>query len=62
MSSFRSRSARKSCRNQSKSIKFVMPCDGHVDGMKNSAIKKHFICTLSDLECNIHKTSKGIEC
>ena len=27
-------SARKSCRNQSKSIKFVALCAGHVDGMK----------------------------
>ena len=34
MSSFRSKSARKSCRNQPKSIKFVMSCAGHVDGMK----------------------------
>ena len=34
MSSFGSESARKSCRNQSKSIKFVMSCAGHVDGMK----------------------------
>ena len=34
MSSFRSKSARKSCRNQSKSIKFVTSCAGHVDGMK----------------------------
>ena len=34
MSSFRSKSARKCCRNQSKSIKFVTSCAGHVDGMK----------------------------
>ena len=34
MSSFRSKSARKSQRNQSKSIKFVTSCAGHVDGMK----------------------------
>ena len=34
MSSFRSKRARKSCRNQSKSIKFVTSCAGHVDGMK----------------------------
>ena len=34
MSSFRSKSARKSCRNQSKSINFVTSCTGHVDGMK----------------------------
>ena len=34
MSSFRSKSARKSCRNKSKSIKFVTSCAGHVDGMK----------------------------
>ena len=34
MSSFRSKSARKSCRNQSKSIKFVTSCAGHVDGIK----------------------------
>ena len=34
MSSFVSKSARKSCRNQSKSIKFVRSCAGHVDGMK----------------------------
>ena len=34
MSSFRSKSARKSCRNQSKSIKFMTSCAGHVDGMK----------------------------
>ena len=33
MSSFRSKSARKSCRNQSKSIKFVTSCAGHVDEM-----------------------------
>ena len=38
MSSFGSESARKSCRNQSKSIKFVMSCAGHVDGMKKSII------------------------
>ena len=35
MSSFGSKSARKSCQNQSKSIKFVTPCAGHVDGIKN---------------------------
>ena len=34
MSSFRSKSARKSFRNQSKSIKVVTSCAGHVDGMK----------------------------
>ena len=34
MNNFRSKSARKSCRNQSKSIKFVTSCAGHVDGMK----------------------------
>ena len=34
MSSFRSKSARESCRNQSKSRKFVTSCDVHVDGMK----------------------------
>ena len=34
MSSFRSKSARKSFRNQSKSIKSVTSCAGHVDGMK----------------------------
>ena len=34
MSSFRSKSVHKSCRNQSKSIKLVTSCAGHVDGMK----------------------------
>ena len=34
MRSFRSKSARKSSRNQSKSIKFVTSCAVHVDGMK----------------------------
>ena len=34
VSSFRSKSARKCCRNQSKSIKFVTSYAGHVDGMK----------------------------
>ena len=34
MSSFRSKSARESCRNQSKLIKFVMSCAGDGDGMK----------------------------
>ena len=34
MSSFRSKSTRKCCQNQSKSIKFVTSCAGHVDGMK----------------------------
>ena len=35
MSSFGSESVQKaSCRNQSKSIKFVTSCAGHVDGMK----------------------------
>ena len=34
MSSFRSKSGQKLCRNQSKSIKFVTSCAGHVDGMK----------------------------
>ena len=34
MSGFRSKGARESCRNQSKSIKFVTSCAGHVDGMK----------------------------
>ena len=34
MSSFRSESGQKLCRNQSKSIKFVMSFAGHVDGMK----------------------------
>ena len=33
-SSFRSKSGQKLCRNQSKSIKFVTSCAGHVDGMK----------------------------
>ena len=33
MSSFRSKNARKSCRNQSKSIKFVTSRVGHVDRM-----------------------------
>ena len=33
-SSFRSKSERKNCRNQSKSIKFVTSCTGHVHGMK----------------------------
>ena len=52
MSSFRSKSARKNCRNQLKSIKIVTLCGGHVDGMKkqignNSSIThqkhmKHF--------------------
>ena len=36
MSSFRSKSARKSCGNPSKSIKFVTSCAGHVNGMKKS--------------------------
>ena len=36
MSSCRSKSARKYCRNQSKSIKFVTSCAGHVDGMEKS--------------------------
>ena len=34
MSNFRSKSAQKSCRNQSKSIKFVTSCARHVGGMK----------------------------
>ena len=34
MSSFRSKNAQKRCRNQSKSINFVMSYAGHVDGMK----------------------------
>ena len=34
MSSFRSKSGQKLSRNQSKSIKFVTSCAGHVDGMK----------------------------
>ena len=34
ISSFGSKSARTSYRNQSKSIKFVTSCAGHVDGMK----------------------------
>ena len=34
MSSFGSESGRKLYRNQSKSIKFVTSCAGHVDGMK----------------------------
>ena len=34
MSSFRSKSGQKLCRYQSKSIKFVTSCAGHVDGMK----------------------------
>ena len=34
MSSFRSKSGQKLCRNQSKSIKFLRSCAGHVDGMK----------------------------
>ena len=52
MSSFRSKSAPKSCGSQSKSIKFVTSCTGHVYGMKkqignNSSIThqnqvKHF--------------------
>ena len=33
-SSFRSKGGQKFCRNQSKSIKFVMSCAGHVDGVK----------------------------
>ena len=33
-SSFRSKSGQKFCRNQSKSIKFVTSCAGHVDGIK----------------------------
>ena len=35
MSSFRSKSARKTFRNQSESIKFVTSCAGHVDDIKN---------------------------
>ena len=31
---FRIKSGKKLCRNQSKSIKFVTSCTGHVDGMK----------------------------
>ena len=34
MSSFKLKSAQKSCRNQSKSIKFVTSCAGHVDEMR----------------------------
>ena len=34
VSSFRSKSARKSCLNQSKSMNFVTSYTGHVDGMK----------------------------
>ena len=34
MSSFRSKTARKSSRNQPKSVNFVTSCIGHVDGMK----------------------------
>ena len=34
MSSFRSESGQKLCRNQLKSIKLVTSCAGHVDGMK----------------------------
>ena len=34
MSSFGSKSGQKLCQNQSKSIKFVTSCAGHVDGMK----------------------------
>ena len=34
MSNFKCKSARKICRNQSKSIKFVTSCAGHVDGTK----------------------------
>ena len=34
MSSFRSKSDKKLCRNQSKSVKFVTSCAGHVDEMK----------------------------
>ena len=34
MSSLRSKSVHKSCRNQSKLIKLVTSCAGHVDGMK----------------------------
>ena len=34
MSSFRSKSGEKLCRNQSKSIKFVTSYAGNVDGMK----------------------------
>ena len=35
MSSFRSKSAEKAVENQSKSIKFVTSCAGHVPGNKN---------------------------
>ena len=34
-SSFRSKSSQKRRQNQSKSIKFVTSCAGHVDGFKN---------------------------
>ena len=34
MRRFGSKSGQKLCRNQSKSIKFVTSCAGHVDGMK----------------------------
>ena len=34
MSSFKLKSAQKSCRNQSKSIKFVTSCAGRVDEMR----------------------------
>ena len=34
MSSFRSKSGQKLCRNQSKSVKFVTSYAGHVDGIK----------------------------
>ena len=32
---FRNKIGQNSCLNQSKSIKFVMSCAGHVDGIKN---------------------------
>ena len=43
MSSFRSKSDRKSCRNQSKSIKFVTSCAGRVDEMKKRIVNNSSI-------------------
>ena len=34
--------AQEICRNHSKSIKFVMSCNGHVDGMKKKTFHSHF--------------------
>ena len=59
MSSFRSKSARKSCRNQSKSIKFVASCAGHIGGMKklignNTSIPRQNQVKLFKEEVNGH--------